>query len=459
MASMALTPEQAETQARNLHEQDQAERGRLDDVRRYWKGRQRLPVVLPSTAPTEVRTLARMARVNVIDLVVESLAQSLAVEGYRAGGSDDEAVWDVWQANKLDARQSIIHRACLAYGIAYAVVTPGTPVPVIRGLSPRRLTTLYDDGAPDWPAYALERDPGKGPWRLYDDTSVYLLTFDGTASFKHQETREHDAGVTPVVRYLEVQDPDWDDEPSDESFGSISSYHDRHVIGQVASLMSIQDQVDLITFNLLVAQHFTAFQQRYVIGWLAPDEQTKLKMSGSTIWTFDDQDVQVGVLQGAPLDGYLTSRESSFKQVASLSQTPAHELIGELVNLSAEALAAAEAGRDRKVADRQTTIGEAHEQTLALAARLAGMDVPDDAQVVWRDTSARSFAATVDGLVKLVQVGVPLSEVLALVPGLSQQDIERIKAARPVTAPVPPTNGTGTQASSPPATGAPMIRA
>jgi len=433
---MALTPEQAVDRARELHEQSQSEKQRLDDVRRYWKGRQRLPIVLPATAPTEARILARSARVNVIDLVVESLAQGLSVDGYRgATETEDAAVWGVWQANRMDARQSIIHRAVLAYGIAYAVVTPGEPVPVIRGLSPRRLTTLYDDGEPDWPAFALERAPA-GPWRLYDEMSVHLLTEDSGA-FTYESTSEHGAGVVPVIRYLEVQDPDWDDEPSDESYPATRGLQ-RQVIGQVAPLMALQDQIDIKAWDLLVAQHFSANQQRYVLGWMAPDEETKLKMSGSTIWTFggNAQDIQVGVIQGAPLDGHLESLQASFRQVASLSQTPAHELVGQLVNLSAEALAAAEAGRDRKIADRQTTIGEAHEQTMSLAGRLAGMQLPVDAQVIWRDTSARSFAATVDALVKLVQVGVPLAEVLTLVPGLSQQDTERIKAAQPEPIPV-----------------------
>jgi hypothetical protein len=423
---MALTPEQAVDRARELHQQRDAERRRLDEVRRYWMGRQKLPAVIPNSSPDEVRILARLSRVNVIGIVVESLAQSLAVEGFRAEREAEDAdVWDVWQANKLDARQSIIHRAVLAYGVAYSVVTPGSPVPVIRGLSPRRLTTLYGGDDADAPTYALESRAPKS-WRLYDDESVYELSGEG-GTFEHVSQAPHGAGVTPVVRYLEVQDPDWDDEPTNEAFAGAYA-QDRQVIGQVAGLMTIQDQIDLITFNLLVAQHYSAFRQRFVIGWLAPDEQTRMKMGASTWLTFEDapDQVKVGDLEATPLDGYLESRNASFRQAASLSQTPAHELIGDLVNLSAEALAAAEAGRDRKVADRQTTIGESHEQTLALAGRLGGLNVPDGAQVVWRDTTARSFAATVDALGKIAtMLGVPADELWERIPSVSQQDVER----------------------------------
>jgi hypothetical protein len=109
---MPLTPEDAVKRARDLHEQSETERQRLDDVRRYWMGRQRLPMAIPRGVPAEVRILARLARVNIIGLVVESLAQSLAVEGFRAESeSGNAAAWDIWQANKLDARQAIVHRS------------------------------------------------------------------------------------------------------------------------------------------------------------------------------------------------------------------------------------------------------------------------------------------------------------------------------------------------------------
>lgn len=431
-SGVVLTAEQAVAKAVEIYGVGQGERGRLDDVRRYWTGRQSLPVVIPSAAPREVRLMARMSRVNVITLVVETLAQSLAVEGFRGRTEAENAdVWRIWQRNRMDARQSALHRAIVGYGVAYGVVTPGEPVPVIRGLSPRRLTALYSDDDPDWPRYALERRSGKA-WRLYDAEAVYELTGEG-GTFELLSSAEHGAGRTPVVRYLEVQDPDWDDEPPDESYASATdSLQPRQVIGQVAPLMSVQDQIDLITFNLLVAQHYTAFRQRYVIGWVAEDEATRMKMGASQVWTFDEDadKIKVGEFTETNLDGYLKSREASFRQAASLSQTPAHELIGELVNLSAEALAAAEAGRDRKVADRQTTIGESHEQLLALAGSMAGIIVPDDAQVVWRDTGARSFAATVDALGKVAQMlGVPASELWERIPGTSQQDVERWKAA------------------------------
>jgi SPP1 Gp6-like portal protein len=455
---MPLDKGQAIDKVKELRESASAERAVLDDIRRYWTGRQALPRVIPKNAAVEVRRMARLSRINVIALVVESLSQSLFVDGFRGKqDSEDAAVWSIWQANKLDARQTGIHRAALAYGTSYALVLPGDPVPVIRGCSPRALHAVYGED-PDWPVWALYRE-AKGAWRLYDSTNVYWLKANDRDELEYVDTKEHGAGVTPVVRFREVEDLDLEDEPTSsamiEPLETVESEglsitlrqaqmnDDTLAIGQVSPLMTIQDQIDVTTFNLMVAMHFAAFKQRYILGWTGADEvpdeddgdedaarrRATLSATASRMWTFDDENIKVGELGETSLEGYIKTRESSLRHAASLSQTPAHELIGELVNMSAEALAAAEAGRDRKVADRETLFGEAHEQALRLAGKYAGVDVPQDAQVRWRDTSARSFAATVDALGKLVtMLGVPASELWERIPGVTKADIERWQA-------------------------------
>lgn len=427
---MPLSASSVVEQASVLKGFHDAERRQLDTIRRYWKGRQALPAVIPSSAPNEVRTMARIARVNVCSIVVDSLAQSTFVDGYRAHlDSDNLEVWGVWQKNRMDARQTGIHRAAYAYGAAYAVVLPGDTAPVIRGVSPRSMTAVYGEDR-DWPIWALER-MGGGAWRLYDDEAVYFLSQDND-KFEWLETREHNLGVTPVVRYLDEDDLDADDDVEPLTQRDMRDLVEVPIGGQISPLIALQDQIDLTTFGLLVAQHYSSFRQRYILGWVADDEKMHMKAAASQLWTFDvdANEVKVGEFEQTDVEGYIKSREASLRHAATLSQTPVHELIGELVNLSAEALAAAEAGRDRKVGERKTLLGESHEQTFWLVGQLIGVEVPDDAEVVWRDTSARAFAAVVDGLGKLAtMLGIPPQELWERVPGVTKQDIDRWKAA------------------------------
>jgi Phage portal protein, SPP1 Gp6-like len=453
-----LSADEAVEQVRLLKNFHDAERNALDQVRRYWRGRQKLPSVIPSASPNEVKAMAKIARVNVCAIVVDTLAQSLFIDSFRAGEeAENENVWKVWQANKMDARQTGIHRATAAYGTAYAVVLPGEPLPVIRGASPRNLTVVYGED-PDWPMWALEKI-GRGAWRLYDDSAVYYLSTSDKDEFEFLEAREHRLEVTPIVRYLDEDDLDIDDDVAPYGGDSSTDHEAVPTQGQVVPLMPVQDQIDLTTFGLLVAQWYSAFRQRYAIGWVSPTEKelvqrltegkendpegtakaaaaarrmATMEAGASQLWQFDinPEDMKVGEFSETTLEGYIRSREASLRHAATLSQTPVHELIGEMVNLSAEALVAAENGRERKVQERQALNGESHEQTLWLAGRAGGFEVSQDAQVGWRDTSARAFNAAVEALGKMVsELGVPPDELWEKIPGATRQDVERWKKA------------------------------
>ncbi len=372
---------------------------------------------LPTGAPPEVRRLAEIARVNVLRYVVDSTVQVLYVDGFRApDAAAEEPAWETWQRNRMDARQTAVHRAALSYGAAYAVVLPGEPVAVIRGASPRALTAVYGEDE-DWPELALElrRSPRPGTrlYRLLDPERVWWIEVDDSGRIEVVGDQEHGVGVVPVVRFRSALDAD----------------PETAVQGDVEPLIPLQDQVNITTFGLLVAQHYGAFRQRYIIGWLAESEAKALEASARKLWTFEDENVKVGEFAQTDLKGYLESREATLRHLATVSQTPAHELLGQLVNLSAEALAAAEASHRRKVAERQAVLGEAWEQVLELAARIDGKPSDPQAYVRWRDTEARSLAQVADALGKLVQMlGVPPQELWEKIPGVSQQEVERWKA-------------------------------
>lgn len=416
---MPLTAPQAVVQAREMLSIRDSERVRLDKIWHYIRNEQRL-MWLPRTVPHEVRELARISRVNMLKLVVNAPTQAMYVDGFRTREmSDNEQIWEVWRRNRFPKRQIGVHRAAITFGASYVTVLPGDPVSVLRGASPRKMTVAYGEDD-EWPELALEQ-LGNGNWRLIDDEAVYRLrTAKGNnsreSSFEVASIDEHGMGVTPVIRYLFTDDLD------------------QPVTGIVEDLITLQDQINITTFGLLVAQHYGAFKQRYILGWLAETEEQKLKTSASRIWTFEDhpQDVQVGELTESDLNGYIASREATLRHLATISQTPAHELLGQLVNLSAEALAAAEASHRRAVTEIQTVVGESHAQMLDLAGQQEGMEPDPFSEVIWRDTESRSLAQVADSFGKLVQMlGVPpqaLWEKLpGLIPNVTPSDVDRWK--------------------------------
>jgi hypothetical protein len=443
-----LDEEEVLALADKMYGEQEKERFQLDTLRRYVTGKQALPLVIPKDAPREVREMARIARINLIKIVVEALVESLYVDNIRSVETDDDApdgtdpdaavsqVWQTWQANKLDRGQAGLYRAVFTYGYAFMVVTAGDPQPYARAVSPRKMTALYGDD-PDWPVYAIERRRGNGAYRVYDEQYVYQLgrkdNGEGrpaTWGFTNAPAL-HGSDTCPVIRYTDADDLDEDDEPISQL--PESPFTDTCIVaGQVAPLTAMQDQVDVTSFGLLSAQWYTAFRQRWIVGWTPANKAAKMEAAASQVWTFDDSpdDVRLGEFGETTLDGFLRSRDASLRYGATLSQTPVHELTGELVNLAAEALAAAEAGRDRKVELRKTGLGESHEQSAQTIGQLLGVDIPNDIEIVWRDTSARAFAAVVDALGKLAQMlQIPPEELWDRIPGVTRQDVQRWKAA------------------------------
>lgn len=431
---MALDQDEAEATVRTLLELRQPEQHRLDRIAKYVRG-DHTSVYVPKSARDEYRWLRDRAQVNMLRLVVSVIAQNLYVDGYRPAGSDENAdVWRIWQANRMDARQHGVHRAALKYGIGYNVVLPGRPTSVITPMSPRRMTAFYSDPITDeWPIYAVEvtHEKAKGPEgrlvsrrlvRLYDDTHTYRFTGDEEGRrLEMGEVDEHDLGVCPVVRYQNELDLD----------------EGESVAGEVEPLIHLQDQINSTTFNLLMAQQYAAFRQRWVTGMAPPQDAQgnpiePFRAGVDRLMVAEDHETKFGEFSESSLEGYLRSREESIREMATVSQTPPYYLLGQMANISAEGLVAARDGLDRKVDERRSSFGESHEQTLRLAAKASGDEIAwldESAQVVWRDTSSRALAATVDALGKMRQMlDIPAQELWEKIPGITQTDVTRWKA-------------------------------
>lgn len=413
--------EAREVEARRLDPIHAAMRGATDDL------------YVPRSATTEYRELVRQARFNILPLVVTQLAQALYVDGYRLSGqAEDAAVWDAaWQPNRMDARQAGLYRAAITYGVSYALVMPGDPGPVITPLSPRRCTALYADPLVDeWPEYALVHRMGRRA-TLYDAEAAYpvLLPDSGGKLELTGAPGEHGLGLCPVVRYLDALD-DLDAGPC----------------GKIEPILPAQQQLNQLTFGLLMAQQYAAFRQRWVTGMAIPEDESGAPFEPwnaavNRVWHAESPDARFGDFQETNLSGYLDARDKLLLYVSSVAQIPPHNLIvgSGISNISAEALAALEAGHRQDIAEHQTSFGESTEQLLRLSALAMGDETTwadTSAQVMWRDTTPRSIGQVTDALGKMVQMlGVPERWAWSRIPGVTQQDLtlmERLADERDV---------------------------
>lgn len=409
---------------------------RFDRFAGYVEGSMGRPEI-PATADADIKDIASMCVKNVIAPVVDSFAQNLSVVGYRrAGAETDVDAWARWQAQRLDARQDEVHRYVHTYGIGYATVLPGDTGPQVRYRSPRRMFTVYDDPMVDqWPMYALETWTARGrdgkrvvEGYLYDDEHAYPLLLGNVVPGTQEDKGglitltsgriqvgkpiPHGApGHVPVVRFIGSRDADG------------------MPVGEVEPLIDMQRAINSINFDRMIVSRFGAFPKNVITGW-AGGQNEVLAASARRFLTFEDPDVKAQTLMGADGRAYNELVTEMMEHVAMIAKLSPAEITGKMINLSAEALAAGEKTQQRKLARLKESLGESHEAVIRLMAHYDG-DTEGAAdmssEVVWDDTEARSFGAIVDGVTKLAQAGLPLTEMLTLIPGLTQSQRESIK--------------------------------
>lgn len=389
-------------------------------------------VEMPKDAPQVMRNLAWKSRTNFLPLIVDTFSQVLKVDGYLESNGQQSNAWKYWQDNGMDARQTGIHRAALTYGASYATVLPGDTGPVMHGYSPRRLTAIYaDPTVDDWPIMALDVN---GPMlRLIDEEAVYyigsekydvsglaapMMAAPSGANWAYIEKRTHGLGYCPVVRYRDRMLLD-----GEEMFGIVEP------------LIDIQRRIDETNFEMAIAQYYQAFKQRYVIGWIPQSEQEYLKTSASNFWSFKDDTVKVGTLEGTDLKPYIDAKDSALSDLSAIAQVDATSLGTHGAaprNVGSEAVASMDAGKDRKGGEIRTSFGESHELMLRAAAQIDGDEAAANdtsSQVRWRDMTTTSPGAIVDALGKIqAMLGVPAEMLWKRIPGWTDQDQAQAEA-------------------------------
>jgi len=186
-----------------------------------------------------------------------------------------------------------------------------------------------------------------------------------------------------------------------------------------------------VNFDRLIASRFGAHPQKVITGWSGSAAEV-LQASARRVWAFEDTDVNVSSFQPASLEQYNSVLEEITHHIAMVAQVSPGSIAGKMVNLSAEALAASEANKQRKLMAKRDSFGESWEQCFRCAAEIEGdtaTAADTSSEVQWRDTEARAFGAIVDGVTKLTAAGVPIEELIDLVPGVNQQKSQSIKDA------------------------------
>jgi len=433
---VGLTPTEIGTMIGEFWSSARNEWTRLATLQRRIEGKL-LRTWMPDNADLEYKDLFRKASSPWLMFARDSIAQGLLIDGY-----SDQTVWrDAWQASGMDGRQGQLNREIVGLGYGYLASLPHADENrvVMRPMSALQTYAVYDDPWDDRPKHVLHlvegnlNRPKSLKWMFIDGEAIYRFVGDARTPLQVERT-EHGLDYCPVNR-----------------IGNTLPLGGRPESSVEAAVTVYQRIVDA-TFTLQMVQRYGAFPQKWMAGGeIATDDQGNplirssvdglLHASGTS-----GETARFGSFQAASLDQVVQALDAHIKHFSALVQVPPHYLLGAIINMSAEGIAAAESGYWRNINDRQYAIGEGYELALRTAADLLGLEAADDldSEVNWADMSTRSLNQVADAIVKLHTVDAPLEMLFALVPSWSKADaleaadeVRRRRLAIPVPTPEP----------------------
>ncbi|MDQ3223309.1 MAG: phage portal protein [Gemmatimonadota bacterium] len=390
----------------------------------------------------EYRDLATRSQTPWARLIVRTLNQTMFYEGIRRPKFEGNMkVWDTWRQNGWIARQTALHYEAIGLGLAFGVALPaihpmtGKKTVLCEAYSGLDMMAVYQNTSDEYPMAAMHCQEAKVPGRyglvngwtvtLYDEVATYYLYCHGQGQglkqwFYISHERHGSPGITPVQRfapYLDLQN---------------------NARSEIRPLLPLLMRIDQDAFDRLIVQKWGAWKVRYITGLVRPNGMTEedakkqlVKFNIDSFLALESKDSKIGTLDATDLIGFIKAHEADLRDLSAVSQTPPHQMLGLSTNVGAEALAAVEAGLQRKGMETKNSLQESHLSFGRLCSYIEGNQSEAqefNAELRWRDMESRSFAQIADSLQKLrIGTELPLEMLWEYLPNWSDDKTERAK--------------------------------
>ena len=428
----------------------------------YYNGDFPLPWLAPQAAE-EFRRIMQMSRANYCGLIVDSMVERMAIEGFRietakeqrdreeaaskppktppgaafydpnmiAGvtksqqfvgtsiGKADRETWRIWQANKMDMYFDMCLLEAAINGMAYIMIAPNDDDPKTPKMwieHPTQCIVEFEPGS--------QRQKVAAGLKVWSDdirrTICATLYLPGVI---------HKFEVDKPKNGLPMADrPNWrprlkDDEawPAKTGLDYVPIWeignNPRLLTGGRSELIDVLDTQDRIVKTIadrLVTQDYGAFPQRWARAWPEYDDKgrptPKIDVGRDRMITTDSVDAMFGQFDAADLKGYMLGKKEDVHDMAARTRTPAQYLLGEFSNVNGETLKASESGLVAKCRQRMRGVDDIVEVVIIKLRELAGLSEAKEnvtVEVVWRNPEFKTEGEQVDALQKMSTLGVP----------------------------------------------------
>lgn len=446
MSAFETTPKLTEEQAARMALAKQATWFLMVQARNYkhfdnyYKGNHRLAYATSKYREAFGRLLSESA-LNFCELAVNVVSSRIEVAGFSA---DDTAVADsAWRAHQdlgLDGSLSVAYRQALIYGESYLLSDPKAQTVTVEDT--RQMFVQKNPANPTQIKYAF-----KG---YLDTTTGYshgvLYEPDAITTFRSREPSRIDplTGLPSLLSpNLRAAGIDWmimDEQPN--TLGRVPVFVLSHSpdanhrgVSALRNLIPVQDAINKLANDMIIASEFQAFRQRVLTGVEIPkDPETgeplrkhQLEASMARLWSFEPAEAKVTDLAETSLANYSDAMRALIGSFGVIAVLPPTYLVGaigsSLSNVSGEAVAALELAHVARCEELQRQwrgpITEAMRLALGIDGRL---------DVEWRPVQRPSLSTLGDYAVKAASIGVPKEELFRAL-GYSPTQIAKMLSA------------------------------
>ena len=341
-------------------------------------------------------------------VVVDSVLERLTLKGWDSKDKTINAAIDaLWTANELGLDAYDVHTAVLVASEAFVIAWPdeATGEPEAYYNDPRMCHVFYDPTHPRRKTFAAKWWDGDDGFRrltlYYPDKIIYYKSTVKNENLQSANAFQQDGEELP------------------NDYGEVPVFHwqrnRRSMTSELGNVVHIQDAINKLFADMMVAAEFGAFRQRYIIG----NAGTKgLKNAPNEIWELPGGDgvgqaTSVGEFTATDLKNYLDSMDKLAESVAIISRTPKHYLLSAGAGLSGDALIAMEGPLVKKCQRYIEALSVPWQQLGAFMLKIKGMTVnPSDLQPVWEDPRTIQPLAEAQSRKLAKEAGIPLNTLL-----------------------------------------------
>lgn len=276
--------------------------------------------------------------INWCAVVVDATNDRLGVSGFQIGETTaNKWMEDQFEKMEVAIESQKVHKAALGYTQGYLIIWKNDQDEVeIYYNDPRMVEVFYDPDRPKKKLYAAK-------WFVTADPKVQEMTLYYPDRIEHWQAR--------LDKQSEVKAKSFKLASSDPNPYGVIPVFEFYCEGEITRVLTLQDAVNKMFSDMMVAGEFGAFTQRWIVSQADPSD---LKNSPGQVWWIPAADGQgqqssVGEFGQTDLGKYLDAMDRLATSLFIITRTPKHYLVSAGASISGEALIAMEAPFVKKV--------------------------------------------------------------------------------------------------------------